>query len=88
MYQSHNYKIAPLSPYRTVLISDPTDLLLRVKRKRAAEHRSRVEDFAEIQEIELLSSVCSETRVCPSRMTDPAITRAGAARFHGQSTSQ
>lgn len=87
MYQSHNYKIAPLSLYRTILISDPTDLLLRVKRKRT-EYRSRVEDFAEIQEIELLSSVCSETRVCPSRMTDPAITRAGAARFHGQSTSQ
>jgi len=38
-------------------------------------------NFAGNQEIELLSSVRFETRVCPFRMTDPAITRAGAAAF-------
>jgi len=35
--------------------------------------------FAGIQEIELLSSVRSEIRVCPSRMTNPAITCVGVA---------
>lgn len=44
-----------------------------------AERRSWNGIFAGIQEIELLSSVRSEIRVCPFQMTNPAITRAGVA---------